>query len=228
MKSFFDTMRRFFPSRRFLLSFLLPLLLVTLLKSNAQAIPIQQIDINITCYDTPYSLSVYNQFSIFESAGIWPTPSYYDGFLPNTGVNTLATGGSPLVPGLYNYEVSVLVSDYSNLYIAMHGTFWGVKDAHGEPIFGAFVAEPPTGYVSDEEVYRNVEAPWISLKDIGPGFNMSGDLFVYFGNAFSDVTGYRVGTWELTTSPVPEPAAIFLFGTGLAVLAGIARRKNKD
>ncbi len=47
------------------------------------------------------------------------------------------------------------------------------------------------------------------------------------GAACNPCNGAVIGTVNLTASPVPVPAALYLFGTGLAGLAGLARRRRK-
>jgi hypothetical protein len=53
------------------------------------------------------------------------------------------------------------------------------------------------------------------------------DFDSFFTSFLSDV--YLSGTWNTTvqTSPVPVPAAVWLFGSGLLGLMGIARRRKK-
>lgn len=48
------------------------------------------------------------------------------------------------------------------------------------------------------------------------------------GAACNPCNGAVIGTVNLTASPVPVPAALYLFGTGLAGLAGLARRRRKS
>ena len=50
--------------------------------------------------------------------------------------------------------------------------------------------------------------------------------FAAYGNPNS--LGGFIDSVSLNTSPVPEPATMLLFGTGLAGLAGVTRRKKKD
>lgn len=53
------------------------------------------------------------------------------------------------------------------------------------------------------------------------------DFDSFFTSFLSDV--YLSGTWNTTVqmSPVPVPAAVWLFGSGLLGLVGLARRKKK-
>lgn len=61
-------------------------------------------------------------------------------------------------------------------------------------------------------------------------FNKTTSTPVFFSSfSFFDDTDLMVGEWRasLTLTPVPVPAAVWLFGSGLLGLVGIARRANK-
>ena len=129
------------------------------LTSNVEAIPSKDIDIEITYYQTPSWVSNSGiSFSIFESdTNNWATPNQW------SGVTRLASGSGNLLPGITNYTVSVPIANLSNLYIQMWGGFSGAPP----PDYwyrSIFVAEPPTGYVSDGTAWA-YGPPWISLRN---------------------------------------------------------------
>ena len=92
-----------------------------------------------------------------------------------------------------------------------------------------------TYFESDDSGYASLDLPTISLLSGSlDAFNFSttldGNGFDSFSNIFDglDLNGYGInGTWNstVTLSPVPVPAAVWLFGSGLIGLAGVARRK---
>lgn len=72
----------------------------------------------------------------------------------------------------------------------------------------------------------------LSLNNISiPGGNIgTWSLADFQSDGFGIVSGsleqFRFGTYEISVSAVPVPAAAWLFGSGLVGLAGIARRNN--
>lgn len=58
----------------------------------------------------------------------------------------------------------------------------------------------------------------------GLALQLGSDLLAFDSNGSDGL----LGTWDTGTfSPVPVPAAVWLFGSGLIGLAGVARRKNR-
>lgn len=208
---------------KFLLYSLSSLLLVTLVTSNAQAIPSQMLNIKVTYYATP-SWVVHNGFgfSLFTSpSNMWATPEMWQ------NMEELASGEAAFTPGRAVYEVSASVADLSNLYMQMAGGFLGCPPGDCEnPYYQSiFVAEPPTGWVSDQEAWM-YGPPWISLANVGSGLALSGDLEIINGYDAGTYRPWVVGTWEVT--PVPEPSSLLLIGAGLSGLGLATYRRRRQ
>lgn len=106
-------------------------------------------------------------------------------------------------------------SDATNHTFNNTGNGWATNLAyidHVANIGGPNGTESGTGNLS-------VSRQWV----LSPGFYS----LVYGGNPSFDLgqTGQHEFSATLTTAPVPIPAAIYLFGSGLIGLAGLARRK---
>ncbi|MBI3571611.1 MAG: VPLPA-CTERM sorting domain-containing protein [Gammaproteobacteria bacterium] len=67
-------------------------------------------------------------------------------------------------------------------------------------------------------------APWISLGAVALESNPGPVQLPLY--AFSSGVAYQVGTFEVTLQAVPLPAALWLFGSGVAGLIGVARRRQ--
>ncbi|HEX6163659.1 MAG TPA: PEP-CTERM sorting domain-containing protein [Vicinamibacterales bacterium] len=153
-------------------------------------------------------------FSIFESAtNGWPF---------DQGARTvLASGGGPLLPGVKHFTISLATASLNNVYFIGWGSYWS---GPGLSQLSIYVAEPPTGPVSDMLAW-GYGPPWISMANLGSG--MASD--------FRYINGYSrgpIGTWSMTAAPppmtsAPEPASMLLLGSGLAALAARKYRQSK-
>lgn len=65
----------------------------------------------------------------------------------------------------------------------------------------------------------------VSLATAFGGVNSSGQWLLTIQDVVGDDSGV-LGSWTLDITPVPIPAAIWLFGSGVLGLVGIARRKK--
>lgn len=86
--------------------------------------------------------------------------------------------------------------------------------------------EVARGLVSDAGPDYASGAPSLLAFSIGRRFNVSPEEVDYRVSGYGGYDHTNEEVWLVRTSPVPVPAAVWLFGSGILGLAGIARRKR--
>jgi len=130
---------------------------------------------------------------------------------------TLAANGSSLVPAFSLYSGHQQTDNGTNFGYHVYnnaGNFdWSLVDPQADSSSLNYVGNA-TASGTDSTISKTFS--------LGPGVYS----LVFGGNPPAGTLGAQVGYQAtLTTSPVPVPAAVWLFGSGVAGLIGLARRK---
>lgn len=154
-------------------------------------------------------------------------PILAPGVMDLSSVNVTSSTGGTLV-------ISLTDTDFTGTYPGYMGNYGGTTSTNG-------LAPPAgTGYVDFDFLYdsTNTEFGGASVFDPapvgGPNFSGNGSNTVVAGNPdyslsiFSTIShsGAQNTSFDAELRPVPIPASVWLFGSGLLGLVGIARRRS--
>ena len=155
--------------------------------------------------------------------------SAYDGRITGVGFDLIAgdftSNGSSGINGFSgtSSDADFIFSDGSLGNIAMFGSAvldFGYTTGNSGNFTGG---DPNVGIDQMQTVNFNVVGPFGGLTEA----DIAAALFVRFQRVGEDGLGSDVGR-TVNTTPVPEPASMLLFGTGLAVLARRKLRKQQS
>lgn len=166
--------------------------------------------------------------------GLNPAFSLYRGLLPGQAHDD--TGFDPLNPvdGSFNKIASPVDNGVTTDAAGRLSPF---RDTANIDFEGQFNALGSWSMATDSSVWGVIE--YLTHKNDTAGnesllgyFLPAGSYTIIAGGAACTTTGadctgpFINGTVSLNASPVPVPAALYLFGTGLIGLAGLARRRR--
>ena len=165
--------------------------------------------------------------------GLNPAFTLYAGLMGDLAHDDTAFDPNNPVDGSFNKIASPVDNGTTTDALGRVSPFRDTATIDFEGQFNALGTWSMASDPSDGGVWRVLE--YLTHKNDTTGnesllgyFLPAGDYtIVASGAACNPCNGAVTGTVNLTASPVPVPAALYLFGTGLISLAGLARRRRK-
>ncbi len=149
--------------------------------------------------------------SLTAHAGSAVPPSFGDFVWDDLDGDGIQDAGEPGIAGV---TVNLCATNASTIDCTTQSLFTPT-DANGNYLFSSNVWD------DDEYVV------WVDLATLPSGFSATTPTELYFDNSFSQLNGTTVFTADFGFQAVPVPAAVWLFGSGLLGLVGVARRKQR-
>lgn len=172
------------------------------------------------------------EFNVYSQAGTFLYQSFcleynehiYLGRNYTYEVKDISTAAKSGVFGEVSEKADPISEYTAYLY---HNFYWGSLDGY------TYVGGKESAKDLQEAIWF-FEDEWVDSLKIGEGFSNQFTTLAYNAvdsgswSGLGDVRVMNLGKYQdqLTVAPVPEPATMLLFGTGLIGLAGIARRRN--